>query len=97
MQASEARNNCGTYHSSILDDKDFQRDIQLHLTEIAKKEYIHAQDIVDYMATPEVQQKLGTKACGIHVQTTRRWLHKLSCVTTSISLDFTVVTEDSQC
>jgi hypothetical protein len=30
------------------------------------------------MATPEVQQKLGTKARGIHVRTARRWLHKLS-------------------
>jgi hypothetical protein len=69
---------CGTYHSSILDDEDFRRDIQLHLTEIAKKGYIRAQDIVDYVATPEVQRKLGTKARGIHVRTARRWLHKLS-------------------
>jgi hypothetical protein len=59
--------HCGTYHSSILDDEDFQRDIQLHLTEIVKKGYIHAQDVVDYVATPEVQQKLGMKACGIHM------------------------------
>jgi hypothetical protein len=68
----------GTYHSSILDDEDFRRDIQLHLTEITKKGYIRAQDIVDYVATPEVQEKLGTKARGIHVRTARRWLHKLS-------------------
>jgi hypothetical protein len=33
---------------------------------------------MDYVATPEVQQKLGTKACGIHIQTAWRWLHKLS-------------------
>lgn len=57
----------GTYRSSILDDEDFQRDIQLHLTEIAKKGYICAQDIVDYVATPKVQQKLSMKAHGIHV------------------------------
>ena len=68
----------GTYHSSILDDEDFRRDIQLHLTEITKKGYIRAQDIVDYVATPEVQGKLGMKARGIHVRTARRWLHKLS-------------------
>ena len=68
----------GTYKSSILDDKDFRSDIQLHLTEIAMKGYIRAQDIVDYVATPEVQQKLGMKACGIHIQTAQRWLHKLS-------------------
>jgi len=37
-----------------------------------------AQDIVDYVATAEVQQWLGTRARGIHVRTARRWLHKLS-------------------
>ncbi|KIL65316.1 hypothetical protein M378DRAFT_55046, partial [Amanita muscaria Koide BX008] len=62
----------------ILEDEDFRRDIQLHLTEIAKKGYICAQDIVDYVATPEVQERLGTRKRGIHVRTARRWLHKLS-------------------
>ena len=57
----------GTYRSSILEDEDFRRNIQLHLTEIAKKGYIRAQDIVDYVATPEVQQQLGTRARGIHI------------------------------
>ncbi|KAF8171707.1 hypothetical protein BJ912DRAFT_833259, partial [Pholiota molesta] len=62
----------------ILEDEDFCQDIQLHLTEIAKKGYIRAQDIVDYVATEEVQKKLGTKARTIHVRTARRWLHKLN-------------------
>ena len=30
--------------------------------------YIQAQDIVDYLATPEVQAKLGTKVQGIHLR-----------------------------
>lgn len=47
----------GNYNSSILDDEDFAQDIQLHLTEIAKKGYIRAQDIVDYVATPEIQAR----------------------------------------
>ena len=34
---------------------------------ISKKGYIQAQDIVDYVATPEVQEWLGTKARGISV------------------------------
>ena len=68
----------GTYHSSILEDEDFRREIQLHLMEIVKKGYICAQDIVDYVATPEVQRQLGMRACGIHVRTARRWLHKLN-------------------
>ena len=67
-----------TYHSSILEDEDFRRDVQLHLMEIAKNGYICAQDIVDYVATPEVQQRLGTRARGIHIWMARRWLHKLS-------------------
>ena len=54
----------GTYHPSILEDGDFKRNIQLHLTKIAKKKYICAQDIVDYVAAPEVQQQL---AHGTHV------------------------------
>lgn len=27
---------------------------------------------------PEVQEWLGTRKCGIHVQTAQRWLYKLS-------------------
>ena len=68
----------GTYRSSILDDEDFSRDIQLHLLEIGKKGYIRAQDIVDYVATPEVQKQLGTKARTIHQCTACRWLKKLN-------------------
>lgn len=68
----------GTYHSSILDEEDFAQEIHLHLTEIAKKGYIRAQDIVDYVATPEVQARLGVKARGIKVRTARNWLKKMS-------------------
>lgn len=68
----------GSYHSSILEDEDFSCDIQLHLLELGKKGYISAQDIVDYVATPEVQEQLGTKARTIHERTACRWLKKLS-------------------
>lgn len=69
----------GRFHSSILEDEDLAQDIQLHLTEIAKKGYIRAQDVVDYIATPEVQERLATtgKACGISLRTAQRWLKKL--------------------
>ena len=33
--------------------------------EISKSGYIRAQDIVDYVATAEIQQQLGAKAQGI--------------------------------
>jgi hypothetical protein len=68
----------GQYHSSILDDEDLAQDIQLHLMEIAKNGYIQAQDVVDYVATPEIQEKLGTKARGISLRTGQRWLKKLN-------------------
>jgi len=48
----------GTFHSSILEDEDFAQEIQLYLTEITKNGYIHAQDVVDFVATPEIQARL---------------------------------------
>lgn len=67
----------GQYSVSILDHEDFTHNIQLHLMEMAKDSYICAQDVVDYVATPAMQQKLGSKARGISLQTARRWLKKL--------------------
>ena len=64
----------GRYHSSILEDEDFTQGIQLWLVEIAKDGYIKAEDIVDYVATPEIQEKLGSKARGISIRTAQRWL-----------------------
>jgi len=68
----------GTYRSSVLEDEDPARNIQLHLTEIAKNGYIRARDVVDYVATPAVQECLGSKARSISERTTQRWLHRLS-------------------
>ena len=69
----------GTFHSSILEDEDIAHAIQLHLMEIGKKGYIHAQDIVDYIATPKIQEQLAGKTkTTIHVCTARCWLNKLN-------------------
>jgi hypothetical protein len=67
------------FHSSIIEDEDLAQDIQLHLTEIAEKGYICAQDIVDYVASPEVQEHLGTigKTCRVSLRTAQRWLKRL--------------------
>jgi hypothetical protein len=48
----------GTFHSSILEDENIAQGIQLHLLDIGEKGYIRvrAQDIVDYIASPEVQE-----------------------------------------
>ena len=51
----------GQHSASILDDEDFVQDIQEHLQEIVKEGYIWAQDIVDYVSTPAIQEKLGVK------------------------------------
>ncbi|PBK97946.1 hypothetical protein ARMGADRAFT_1044557 [Armillaria gallica] len=48
----------GQTHFSILDDEYFLQFIQLHLQGITKDGYIRAQDIVDFVMTPEVQKKL---------------------------------------
>ena len=62
LTTSKLPTHCYGQHSvSILDDEDFALNIQEHLLVIAKDSYIWAQDIVDYIATSEVQVKLNTK------------------------------------
>ena len=48
----------GQAPSSILHDEDFAQAIQIHLQSVAKDGYIQAQDIVDFIKSPEMQQKL---------------------------------------
>ncbi|KAG6871717.1 hypothetical protein C0992_010438, partial [Termitomyces sp. T32_za158] len=48
----------GRFRTSILQDEDFTSAINLHLQGIAKNGYFKAQDIVDFIATPEMQEKL---------------------------------------
>ncbi|KAF5310155.1 hypothetical protein D9619_010553 [Psilocybe cf. subviscida] len=70
----------GRLKGSILDDEDFSHLIQVHLTAIAKGGYIRAQDIVDYMQSTEMQQKLdkmGAKKKTISLRTAQCWLHKM--------------------
>ncbi|KAH9924455.1 uncharacterized protein B0H18DRAFT_1211886 [Fomitopsis serialis] len=77
----------GRFHSSILEDEDFAHELQLYLMEISKAEkYIRAEDVVDYVAKPEVQEKLAAVNGGPgkpvtiseSARTGRRWLKKLS-------------------
>jgi hypothetical protein len=71
----------GRYHSSILEDEDFQESIQLGLLEKAKDGFICAQDVVDLVSSPELQEKLGTKhgakKTTISLRTAQHWLKKL--------------------
>jgi len=65
--------------NTILQDEDIAQAIQLHLLEIGKTGYIQAQDSVDYIAKPEVQEKLAGKAhTTIHYHTACHWVNKLN-------------------
>ena len=46
--------------------------------EIAKNGYIRAEDVVDYIASPQIQAKLGSIARGISIRTAHCWLKKLN-------------------
>ena len=69
----------GQSKSSILEDEDFAQAIQLHLQGIAKKGYIRAQGVVDYVSTPEMQQKLDNVNAKkkILLWTAQHWLHQM--------------------
>jgi hypothetical protein len=67
----------GRFSNSILEDEDFAQGIQLHLLEVAKNGYVRAQDIVDYVARPEIQEQLGSKKTTISLSTAQRWMRKL--------------------
>jgi hypothetical protein len=64
----------------MLEDEDFAQAIQLHLQEIVKEGYIRAQAIVDFLAQPEMQERL--KKAGVKKKTTCQctaqcWLHNM--------------------
>ncbi|KAJ7147720.1 hypothetical protein C8R43DRAFT_854680, partial [Mycena crocata] len=65
----------------ILNDEDFADSIKLHLQSVAeKKKHFTAQDLVDFIASEEMQEKLSeasVKKRSISVWTARRWLKKL--------------------
>jgi hypothetical protein len=66
----------GRQNNSLLADEDFSQLIQLHLQSVAKDGYVQAQDVVNFVATPEMKEYLGRKS-GITVQTARRWMKQL--------------------
>ncbi|KAJ6599865.1 hypothetical protein DFH09DRAFT_1303227 [Mycena vulgaris] len=71
----------GQYHSSILSEKDFADSIKLYLQSLSAKDgHFTAQNLVDYVASPEMQTKLdeaGLRKRSITTQTARRWLKQL--------------------
>ncbi|PBK85860.1 hypothetical protein ARMGADRAFT_1036033 [Armillaria gallica] len=67
----------GRIGSSLLRDEDFTADLKLFLLEKSKKDYICAQDVVNYVASPEIQEKFGGRKASISLSTGQRWLKKL--------------------
>ena len=65
------------HSQSVLEDEDFSQTIQLHLQERAKDGYIKAEDIVDFLSSPEMQEQFPEKKVRITIRTAQKWLHKL--------------------
>ncbi|KAJ3780362.1 hypothetical protein GGU10DRAFT_397818 [Lentinula aff. detonsa] len=63
----------------MLDDKDFAAELKLFLLKKSKEDCIFAKDIVDIIATSEMQEKItkGGKPVTISLRTAQRWLRKL--------------------
>jgi hypothetical protein len=67
--------NYGRFNTQALQDEDLSQQIQLHLQELAEKgEYICAQDIIDYVLSPEMRGCMGTKQTTISISMEQRWL-----------------------
>ncbi|KAJ3739722.1 hypothetical protein DFH05DRAFT_1406735 [Lentinula detonsa] len=79
---SSARLPLHHYHgtkSSILEDEDISLEIQLKLSARAKEGFIKAQDVVEIVASPEIQTRLaaaGIQKRNIKERTARDWLQK---------------------
>jgi len=53
-------------HSSILEDEDISLAIQLQLAKCAKDQYIKALDVVEIVASQEIQEQLITAGIETH-------------------------------
>jgi hypothetical protein len=59
---------------SVLDDEDIAQDIKTHLQGIGK--YVQAQDLLAYLATPEMKERLH-RTRPYHICTAHRWMRLL--------------------
>jgi len=57
----------GHFHPTVLDHKDFSCSIMLYLLKISKKTSVHAQDIIDYVQLPDVQEKLAGSGLKLNI------------------------------
>ena len=64
----------GRWNSSILEDEDLAQEIHLHLQSIGQ--YVSASDIVRYIDTKEMKERLNLKKT-ITEQTARKWMKRI--------------------
>jgi len=57
-----------------LEDESLVQEINLHLQRIGK--YVKAQDIVDFLDTPEMKKQLNRETT-IHLAMAQRWMHQV--------------------
>ena len=76
------KDNYGTSNHSLLADEDIAQTMQLYLLERSKEGYITAKDVVDFVATEEMQERIKSKGDGakttISFRTAHRWLNVLN-------------------
>ncbi|KAJ7197754.1 hypothetical protein GGX14DRAFT_402382 [Mycena pura] len=63
----------GKFNESVLDDEDLSQEIHLHLQSLGQ--YISAQDVVNFMSSPEMKKRLNLKK-SISVRTAQRWMKR---------------------
>ncbi|KAJ3792524.1 hypothetical protein GGU11DRAFT_693328 [Lentinula aff. detonsa] len=65
----------GKKNTSVLEDEDHAQELHLHLQ--GKGAFVSAQDVIDYVNMPEVQQRWRLKK-GISTWTAQRWMNRMS-------------------
>jgi hypothetical protein len=65
--------NYGSWRQSVLDDEDITQEIFLHLQSLGK--FISANDVVHFLSTDEMHQRLNLKK-PISLSTAQRWMHR---------------------
>ncbi|KAJ7196394.1 hypothetical protein GGX14DRAFT_403342 [Mycena pura] len=63
----------GKFNESVLDDEDLSQEIHLHLQSLGQ--YISAQDVVNFVSSPEMKERLNLKK-SISVRTAQRWMKR---------------------
>ena len=68
----------GRFDTRRLFDKDLTRKIQEYLLQLRKtKLHFKAEDVMDFVASPEMQAAMGTKATSISKAMAQRWLKRM--------------------